>query len=734
MILCGGSGTRLWPASRASRPKQFVPLLGPQSLFQTTVRRMQALDGAHPPVIVAGEAHVAAVREQLDAIGAEGVIIAEPAGRDSAPAIAAAAAWIAARDPEGLAVVVASDHHIPDAEAFAAAVAMAGRAAVQGLIVTFGVRPTYPATAFGYIRPGQALADGGEVVRVHRFVEKPNAADAQTLVDAGALWNSGNFVFQAAHLLGELELHAPEVRRAAEAAIAAASGDAATVRLGPPFLDAPRISIDYALMEKTEHAAVAPVAFEWSDVGAWDAVLAATPRDEDGNALSGDAVAVDSRNCLIRADGGYLVVAAGLTNIGVIAEADTILVCDLAASQTVKQVVERLAGSGRRESAAGRDDGVAASLADLSERLEQWLFTAALPVWWTLGADHTGGGFYEKIGLDGRPVDGVRRTRVQARQIYAYAAAGRMGWTGPWRQAVEHGLDALLNRHRRADSLFLFSAQPDGAPVEERAMLYEQAFGLLAMASASTALPERTDLPEAAEELMVRLTSWARHGAGFRESKPDQPFQANAQMHLLEAALAWTEAGGGDIWSDTADEIAELALTRLIDPVSGGVREVFDADWAPAQGVDGRLMEPGHQFEWAWLLDRWARQRGREDVAPVVRRLYAAGKAGIDPTRGVAIDAMLDDMSVQRSSARLWPQTEWLRAAATFAHQAGEGDARRRLERDAIAGARGLKRYLDTAVAGLWRDTLQSDGRFIEEPAPASSFYHLIGAIQALRG
>ena len=183
VILCGGSGTRLWPASRTRRPKQFVPLLGPRSLFQETVLRLGALDGAQPPVIVAGAAHVEAIRAQLAEIGALGTIIAEPEGRDSAPAIAVAAGWIAARDPEGIAVAVASDHHIPDAGAFAAAAGAAARAAAQGMIVTFGVTPTYPATAYGYIHPGELL-DGGEVARVLRFVEKPGAEAAAALVAA----------------------------------------------------------------------------------------------------------------------------------------------------------------------------------------------------------------------------------------------------------------------------------------------------------------------------------------------------------------------------------------------------------------------------------------------------------------------------------------------------------------------------------------------------------------------
>ena len=726
VILCGGAGTRLWPASRTSRPKQFARLLGPLSLFQTTVLRLEAITGARSPVIVAGEAHIEAIREQLEAIGAKGVIIAEPARRDSAPAIAAAAAWIEAADPRGIAVAVASDHHIPDAPAFAAAARTAAEAADQGYIVTFGVRPTHAATGYGYIRPGPALAPGSPVAKVERFIEKPGPEAAQALVDEGALWNSGNFVFQAARLMNELAIHAPSVGEAARAALRDARTDGNAVRLGQAFLSAPEISIDYALMEKTDRAAVAPVDFDWSDVGAWEAVWAASEKDSAGNALSGDALAVDSQGCLVRADGGHLIVVAGLKGVGVIAENDTVLVCDLSTSQGVKQVVDQLVVAGRREATHHRQEEVT-SVADAGLALEQWLFTAALPLWWALGADHARGGFHERIGMDGRAMEGLpRRARVQARQVHVYATAGVMGWGGPWRQAANHGLASLFARYRRPDGLYRFSVNPDGTPAEDRAMLYEQAFVLLALASASVGLPSRRkEIVTEAEALRERVLAWARHPAGgYRESAPDAPFQANAQMHLFEAALAWIEAGGGEAWTALADEIAGLALSRFIDSRTGGLRELYDADWGAALGVEGRVLEPGHQFEWAWLLHRWGVLRGRGQAAGAVERLYRTAAAGIDKQRGVAIDAMLDNLSPHRATARLWPQTEWIRAAVM--QKEGEKGLR--------AAVSGLQQYLDTPVRGLWRDRLGEDGAFAEEAAPASSLYHIVGAIRALRG
>ena len=372
-----------------------------------------------------------------------------------------------------------------------------------------------------------------------------------------------------------------------------------------------------------------------------------------------------------------------------------------------------------------------ARLVRLRDQLKVWALEAAFPLWWTVGADHVQGGFFEKIALDGTPVEAPRRARVQPRQIYSYAVAGLLGWEGPWKQALTHGLDFYLSRYRRPDGFMRTLVASDGSPLDDTVDLYDQAFGLFGLAMAAQVLPQRTDLPRLATALRDALYATLKHPiAGFEESVPRTlPLLSNPHMHLFEASLAWIEAGGDAAWRAMADEIAELALAKFIDPVSGGLREYYDGDWNPASGVAGRIIEPGHQFEWAWLLLRWGRLAGRDDAIAAALRMIAIGEGpGVDPARGVAIFALLDDMSVHDDIARLWAQTEQIKAGVLAAQVTGDA----RWWTTAANGAEALLKYLDTPVRGLWRDKLRADGTFVDEAAPASSFYHIVCAILEL--
>ena len=298
VIMCGGSGTRLWPASRPNRPKQFIPLIGDLSTFQNTMLRLAEIKDARRPLVVAGAAHADWIRRNLTALGLDADILLEPEPRDSAAAVAVATAWVAARDPQGVLAIVAADHHVPDMAGFARAVEKAAEAAAEGWIVTLGVTPDQPSTAYGYIAAADAVS--GTVLRVSRFVEKPDAAKARDFVEAGYLWNSGNFIAGAQTLAKAFADYAPAVGEAAALGVAQARLTPGGWRLGDAFLRAPKISFDYAVMEKTDRTAVIPVNFAWSDLGAWESIWAAAEQDANGNVVEGDAQMIGARGSLVR--------------------------------------------------------------------------------------------------------------------------------------------------------------------------------------------------------------------------------------------------------------------------------------------------------------------------------------------------------------------------------------------------------------------------------------------------
>ncbi len=714
VIMCGGSGTRLWPASRPSRPKQFIPLAGNRSLFQETVLRVEPL--AHSGgqlIIVAGIGHRPWIVDQLAEINVQAQVLLEPEARDSAAAMAAAAAWTLRKDREGVNAFVASDHHIPDPQAFRDAVHTAAVSAEGGRIVTLGVTPNEPSSAYGYIKPsGRGLSD------VDRFIEKPDTLTAAEYIAAGYVWNSGNFVVAAGTLLSELAVHAPAVESAVRAALPIESGNAVEI-LTQTFATAPKISIDYALMEKTRLASVLEVDFRWSDLGAWDAIAAS------GEGDTGLHVFEDSEGCLVRASDGIMVAAIGVRNLAIIAESDAVLVCDLSRSQDVKKVVERLKIASPQHLDFQRP--APESLGAGAQRFADWLRVAALSTWSTLGQAEDGV-FAEVIGLDGRPVVTSRRARVQARQIYVYAQAGLMGWQGPWRRAMETGLDRLVSDYLGADGLCRTLLAPDGSVVDDTAMVYDQAFVIFALAMAKAAGSKDTTLEGRAIRIRDALLERALANDALVEAGSD-PYQSNCHMHLLEACLAWEETGGDAGWANLADRVAELARSTFIDQEEGFLREFFGPDWSPASGEAGRLVEPGHQFEWAWLFARYAKARGDGQFLEAAKRLFAHGVRGVNESMAVALDAMNDDGSVRTLRARLWPQTEWLKASLILAEQSSDGERTVYLE-SAAAALRAVWLYL--TPAGLWRDKRLPDRSFIDEPAPASSFYHIMAAFRQI--
>ncbi|MGA0608437.1 AGE family epimerase/isomerase [Phenylobacterium sp. VNQ135] len=709
VILCGGSGTRLWPTSRPQTPKQFAPLVQARSTFQDTVLRVADLPDLAQVVVVAGTTHIELIAEQLAQLGVEAQLLLEPAGRDSAAAMAAAAAWIAGRDAGGVAIFLAADHHLPDHAAFAQAISTGADAAKAGQIVALGVQPTAPSTAYGYIKPGEGL---GPVRPIARFVEKPDAATAEDYIRDGYLWNAGNFMVRADVLLTELETFAPEVGAAAQAAVTSSAQNGSALKLGEAFLEAPRISIDYAVMEKTDRAAVLPVAFEWSDLGAWDAVRDASPQDGDGNASQGPVTLVATRGVIARTRPGQPLALVGVEDLAVIVEADGVLVARLDAAQQVKAAAERIL---TEPPAPAFED-----LATAASAFDDWLSGVALPVWGGAGVEARHGGFHETLERGGVAPAVPRRARVQCRQAFVFARAAAAGRPGPWAATASRGWAFFNAAYRRADSLYRTRVDSAGAPLDDDAWIYDQAFALLALSALDAPANEQTPFDPRATALALLQALDARRlpQGGYLEAGP-HAYSSNPHMHLLEASLAWLDRGES-AFRPTAEAIVALAQERFVE-AGVGLREFFDADWRPAAGEAGAWLEPGHQFEWAWLLVQWSRISGDQAAAALARELFEIGLKGVDPQRGVAINALWPNHTPREEAARLWPQTEYLKAAVALQEP-----------EHALRAANGLWRYLRPDAPGLWRDRMDGLGRLDTAPAPASSLYHIYMAVEAL--
>jgi mannose-1-phosphate guanylyltransferase/mannose-6-phosphate isomerase len=348
VILSGGAGSRLWPLSRKALPKQLLPLAGPNTMIQETAARVRGPNFA-APIVISGQEHRFLIAEQLRAAGVTGAqIILEPAGRNTAPAAAIASLKVLEDDPDGLILLMPSDHVIADVKAFHAAVEIAAKAAQGGNLVTFGIKPAAPETGYGYIKSAGALAAAPGAFAIERFVEKPDRATAEKYLSSGEFyWNSGMFLFTAKAFIREMERLEPAMLSSCRDAIAHARRDMDFIRLGEvAFMACPSQSIDYAIMEHAAHAAIVPVELGWNDVGSWQSLWEISPRDSSGNALKGEVVTEKSRNSYIRSE-GPLVAVVGVEDLVVVATKDAVLVSHRDKAQDVKKIVEQLEASGR---------------------------------------------------------------------------------------------------------------------------------------------------------------------------------------------------------------------------------------------------------------------------------------------------------------------------------------------------------------------------------------------------
>ena len=349
IVLSGGSGTRLWPESRRRRPKQLLALADERSMFLTTILRAAELPGAVAPVVVSNRDHRAGIQRELAAAGlSDARLLLEPIGRNTAPAVAAAAIDQSAGGEDPLLLILPADHVIADEQALAEAVTIAAALAADGYLVTFGITPTHAETGYGYIEGGEALGSGAMAVATFR--EKPDAATAAAYVaDGRHLWNSGMFLFRAARYLAELQQHQPSVLSAARESLSAGKEEDGVITLNQEAMErSPSISIDYAVMEPTDRAAVVPLDAGWSDVGSWEALWDLGEADAAGNVIVGDVEALDVTNSYIRA-GDRLIAAIGLDDLTIVDTPDATLIAARDRARDVKEIVERLSDQQRRE-------------------------------------------------------------------------------------------------------------------------------------------------------------------------------------------------------------------------------------------------------------------------------------------------------------------------------------------------------------------------------------------------
>lgn len=669
VIMCGGAGSRLWPASTPTQPKPFLDLIGDCSLFAETVKRLFPLArGQALPIVVAGSGHSKAVQAELSALGERARIVLEPEPRDSAPAMAAAALVALRADPDAILAVVASDHHVPDFEAFRRAVHTAAEAAHQGRIVTLGVRPTWPSSAFGYIAgSGQT---GAGVTPVEAFVEKPAPEVAAEYIARGYLWNSGNFITRADVLLEEIRRYEPAILEAVEAAVETGRASGTTIHLGHAFCGAPKIAIDYAVMERTDRASVLPVDFSWSDVGSWDAVI------DGGGGDRGAVLRVESDGGLIRAAPGVSVAVIGLPEVIIVANPGQVLV-------TTRQ------GAGRVREAADafkltRPEQL--TLASRARRLAEWIRLRALPVWSSLGVSPAGA-FHDALDTAGRPVATDDNGQVPLWAAYALRLAGTMGWAGPWAALIEASV----------------RLKPDDASIDDfaLALLAESAGGSVEVADAIGALLD----------------------AGLN-ARPDErgdetaPWRTEPLLRLFEAFLAWEAIEPDEKWRDRADRIARRALALSED------EDGFAA--STPEGV--RKVTPAQEFAMARLIQTWASRRQHADGARIAQRLFDVGCQGLDPGRNVAMDALDATSRPGLETPHLEAQTERLKAAlvmaAAYPNDAGA------FQDEAEAALASIEPYL--SPDGLWSDRLNGQSGAGNGLATPRALCALLTALQAL--
>ncbi|MAI91990.1 MAG: mannose-1-phosphate guanylyltransferase/mannose-6-phosphate isomerase [Hyphomonadaceae bacterium TMED5] len=740
-ILCGGSGTRLWPTSRTYAPKQLQSLVGEKSLLANTVLRLKSQANCTAPVLICGQSYAAEIEAQMKAEGAPlSAIIAEPMGRDTAAAAAIAALWAKKvqtenPDEDHVVLLLPADHHISDIEGFHKALDAAGQAALAGYISTIGITPNAPETGFGYIKRAETPLKNLSSYTVAKFVEKPDEATAKSYLESGDyLWNSGMFAFAPDTFIAELSKHDIEIAKQSIAAFEQAElsvdlNGLSHLSFTPQAFSAiPKNSIDFAVMEHTDKASVLPADFGWNDVGSWSAAHEIADSDSNGNVLEGDVIAIDTENSLIRAH-DKLIAAVGLNDMIIVDTADAMLICPKDKVQKVKAVHKHLKDQGHAV-ADHHGPGSTAYIAQQKSRARDWLFNAALPFWIENGLDRKNGGAYEAVDFSGSALTEMpKRLRVQARQTYVFSHAALLGYA-PAEDALKVPLDFMLRHGQRPEGGFGHILSPEGVLLDDQADAYDHAFVLMSLAWAYKATGDKSVL-QTAESVMDFVFAELRHPVrGFREAIPESDAlrRANPHMHLLEAAMAWMSLHSHSRMADLANEIVGLFNTHFC--IGGLLREYFDEELGPLPksypAID-LAVEPGHLIEWTYLLRLYEKLTGDSTDATATMEAFA-DRYGINPLTGLVVDHVHPNgQMLDAPTSRLWPQTEYIRLKLQAGTSHDLDLALHMFERIADD-------YMtfDDRMPGYWRDQLSADGQNLLDRAPASSFYHILGCLEPL--
>lgn len=748
-IMSGGIGSRLWPLSREDFPKQFHDFSGHGSMLSQTVNRLN-YKNKNPIHLIASEAHASRLHQDIAGLNLNGGRpLFEPVGRNTAAAVALASQIAIAEEGEdSLVLIVPSDHEISTNDDFWASIEEGKQAAQQGRIVVFGIMPNKAETGYGYIETTKDNNKdttnkilGKHVFNVKRFVEKPNLETAQAYVKSGNfLWNSGIFLFCAKTMRENFLKLSPDIWNKTAKALQSAKTDiSGTWFAFDDYINIQSTSVDYAIMEHAQNIALVRAKFHWNDLGSWQSLLDAqgenNHRDEFGNVIIGDVVAIDCEHSYLRSQGGLLS-AVGLRNMAVVSTADATFVAPVSQSQNVREVVAKLEKSGRLEAKFTPAPDRMPIAGSYSARVEHWLFEETLPLWSTRGVNDKGG-FYEALGFDGLPIIGERRMRTMARQIYAFAIAGEMGWNGPAHQLIDHGLDFILKNGQTIKGGWASSFDTNGNILDPTEDLYDQAFVLLALAHAHKGGHKKA-LPAAIESFAF-LDNYLmdKNGQGFFETANGerQWRRSNPHMHLLETFLTWYDVTGNTDYLQRATRIVNLFKSHFFDRDSWTLGEFYDTQWQSATGEAGTICEPGHHFEWASLLitheNFCAKAKIKsEPLVPFARKLYAFGIAnGLNRATGLAYNSVSRaGLPIDRNS-RSWPQTEVIKAAIALDGNQGP-DLKPEIE--ARVG-RLFRWHIDAAPKGLWIDLIDENGRGRSNQVPASIFYHLVCALTQYR-